>query len=115
MEINTTIPPTLPHSTATNRESALPADERRPGAPEEVPAPRERRAEAEQLPGDKPKVPIRPRFHLELSIDEGTNQVFGRIVDAETGREVRQIPAKELRQMSAKIREMLGRLVDETA
>jgi len=115
MEINTTIPPTLPPSTATRRESALPADERRPGAPEEVPTPRERRAEAEQVPAERPEVRISPRMRLELSIDEGTNQVFGRIVDAETGQEVRQIPAKELRAMSAQIREMLGHLVDETA
>lgn len=57
----------------------------------------------------------KPRFRLELAIDEDTKQVFGRVVDTETGRAVRELPAKELRHMAAQIKEMLGPIVNEVA
>lgn len=60
---------------------------------------------------EPPKV---PRVRLELHIDEDTNQVFGRIVDTETGEEIRQIPAESIRHLQAISREMFVELIDET-
>lgn len=61
------------------------------------------------------KLPVTPRVRLELRIDEGTKQVFGRIVDRETGEEIRQIPAESVRHLQAISRELFDALVDETA
>jgi uncharacterized FlaG/YvyC family protein len=51
---------------------------------------------------------------LELRIDDATNQVFGRVIDRETGEEVRQIPAESIRHLQAISRELFESLVDET-
>lgn len=58
--------------------------------------------------------PTIPGMRLELRIDEATNQVFGRIIDRETGEEVRQIPAESIRHLQAISRELFEALVDET-
>ena len=60
---------------------------------------------------DAPK-PITVR--LELRIDDSTNQVFGRVIDRETGEEIRQIPAESIRHLQAISRELFDSLVDET-
>lgn len=63
---------------------------------------------------DAPK-PEKARFRIELAVDQDTHQVFGRVIDTETGRAVRELPAKELRHMAAQIKEMLGPVVNEVA
>lgn len=61
---------------------------------------------------DGPKV---VKMRAELRYDEHLNRVVGRILDEETGEEIREIPPEELLQLYAKTREMLGPLVDEKA
>ena len=65
---------------------------------------------------DAPKQPPPsiPGMRLELRIDEATNQVFGRVIDRETGEEVRQIPAESIRHLQAISRELFDSFVDET-
>jgi len=58
--------------------------------------------------------PSIPGVRLELRIDESTNQVFGRVIDRETGEEVRQIPAESIRHLQAISRELFDSFVDET-
>ncbi len=68
-----------------------------------------------QPPDDRGAAP-RPAIHrLELRIDDATHEVFGRVVDSETGESVREIPSQELRRVYAQLLEQLGPLVDETA
>ncbi len=59
--------------------------------------------------------PKHARFRIELAVDQDTHQVYGRVIDAVTGREVRELPAKELRHMAAQIKEMLAPIVNEVA
>lgn len=59
------------------------------------------------------KPPEVTRLRLELRIDDETNQVFGRIVDQESGEEIRQIPTESIRRLQAITRELFGDLVDE--
>ncbi|HUT50209.1 MAG TPA: flagellar protein FlaG [Alphaproteobacteria bacterium] len=70
--------------------------------------PHRQRAEA-QTPA-----PTFQGVRLELRIDEATNQVFGRVIDRETGEEVRQIPAESIRHLQAISRELFDSLFDET-
>ena len=70
--------------------------------------PHRQRAEAQRPP------PSIPGVRLELRIDEATNQVFGRVIDRETGEEVRQIPAESIRHLQAISRELFDSFVDET-
>lgn len=60
------------------------------------------------------KLEVAPRVRLELRIDEDTNQVFGAIIDAETGEEIRQIPAESIRHLQAISRELFIDLIDES-
>ena len=62
-------------------------------------------------PREPPKV---PRVRLELRIDDDTKQVFGRVVDAETGEEIRQIPAESIRHLQAISRELFVEMIDES-
>ena len=57
--------------------------------------------------------PETQRVRLELRIDDDTKQVFGRVVDQETGEEIRQIPAESIRHLQAISREMFIELVDQ--
>jgi hypothetical protein len=59
---------------------------------------------------DGPKV---VKMRAELRFDKTLNRVVGRILDEETGEEIRKVPPEELLQLYAKTREMLGPLVDE--
>lgn len=51
---------------------------------------------------------------VELFVDDQTNQVFGRVVDRNTGKEIRQIPAEDVRRLQAISREMFGSILDQT-
>lgn len=57
----------------------------------------------------------RRETRLELDIDEATQRVVGRFVDAETGEVVRQVPPEEVIRLLARARELLGAILDETA
>jgi flagellar protein FlaG len=52
--------------------------------------------------------------HLQLSVDDSTGQVIGRIVDLESGDVVKQIPSDEMLKLIARTKELFGRLVNET-
>ena len=52
---------------------------------------------------------------LAFSIDEETQQIVIRVLEAETQKVIRQIPAEEVIRASARIQELLGVIVDESA
>ncbi|MGB8275118.1 MAG: flagellar protein FlaG [Alphaproteobacteria bacterium] len=52
---------------------------------------------------------------LQLDIDRGTGQVVGRIINAETGKVVNQIPSEEMIRLLARTREFLGTFLDRKA
>lgn len=49
---------------------------------------------------------------LQLDIDDAAGQVFGVVVDAESGEVILQIPTKEMRALMARARELLGPILD---
>ncbi len=104
MEIRATVPPS-PTPTGTAAPQA-----RLPGrtAPVEPSPPQSKGTSAS---GEPPIV----RTRTELSVDERIDRVVGRVIDEETGEEIREIPPKELRRLYAAMREMTEPVVDETA
>jgi len=50
---------------------------------------------------------------IELSVNEQINQVIIKVVDGDTDKVIREIPAEEIQHLIAKIRETIGVLVDE--
>ena len=52
---------------------------------------------------------------LQLQVDEGAGRVIGRIVNAQTGKVVNQIPSEAMVRYFAKMRQYLGTLFDKKA
>ena len=50
---------------------------------------------------------------VRLSVNEEINQVIIKVVDGKTDKVIKEIPAEELQRTIAKIRQMIGLLVDE--
>ncbi len=50
---------------------------------------------------------------LQFSVHESTGRTIVKVVDKETGALIREIPAKELLNLAAKIEEMMGILFDK--
>ena len=50
---------------------------------------------------------------IRLSVNEEINQIIIKVVDAATDKVIKEIPAEEIQRMTAKIRQMIGFLVDE--
>jgi flagellar protein FlaG len=50
---------------------------------------------------------------IRLTVNEEIGQVIIKVVDARTDKVIKEIPAEEIQRMTAKIREMIGLLVDE--
>jgi len=50
---------------------------------------------------------------VELSVNETINQVVIKVVDAETDKVIKEIPAEEIQHLIARIKETIGLLVDE--
>jgi flagellar protein FlaG len=48
-----------------------------------------------------------------LSVNEQINQVIIKVVDAETDKVIKEIPAEEIQHLIARIKETIGLLVDE--
>ena len=48
-----------------------------------------------------------------LSVNETINQVIIKVVDAETDKVIKEIPAEEIQHLIARIKETIGLLVDE--
>ena len=123
MEITATIPVSLP-SLYPAHEQARPPIEAHPGSGgDEADFEFKIKANAElefqfKLPGNAAAdgEPAAPReMRLQLRIDENTGEVYSRIIDGRTGEAVRELPVKEIRRMSAQIKEMLGHLIDKSA
>lgn len=53
------------------------------------------------------------RTRCEFSVDEPTNRIAIKVIDKETDKVIREIPAEESLEMLAKIWELAGLLVDE--
>ncbi len=50
---------------------------------------------------------------VKLSVNEEIGQVIIKVVDSDTDKVIREIPAEEIQHLIAKIRETIGVLVDE--
>jgi flagellar protein FlaG len=50
---------------------------------------------------------------IKLSVNEEINQIIIKVVDGKTDKVIKEIPAEEIQRMTAKIRQMIGFLVDE--
>ena len=50
---------------------------------------------------------------VKLSVNEEIDQVIIKVVDGDTDKVIREIPAEEIQHLIAKIRETIGVLVDE--
>jgi flagellar protein FlaG len=50
---------------------------------------------------------------IRLSVNEEINQIVIKVVDGKTDKVIKEIPAEEIQRMTAKIRQMIGFLVDE--
>ena len=50
---------------------------------------------------------------VQLSVDEGSGRVIGRVIDIKSGDVVAQIPSDEMLQLIAKTKEYFGDLVNE--
>ena len=50
---------------------------------------------------------------VKLSVNESINQVIIKVVDADTDKVIREIPAEEIQHLIARIKETIGLLVDE--
>lgn len=114
MEIRAVAPPTAAPSTPKLQPAPLPGQASATETPA-VPPPGEVPTDTEVATppiADGPKV---VKVRAELRFDEFVNRVVVRIIDDETGEEIRQIPPKELIELYHKTREMLGPIVDETA
>ena len=48
-----------------------------------------------------------------LSVNEQINQVIIKVIDAETDKVIKEIPAEEIQHLIARIKETIGLLVDE--
>jgi len=48
-----------------------------------------------------------------LSVNERINQVIIKVIDAETDKVIKEIPAEEIQHLIARIKETIGLLVDE--
>ena len=76
------------------------------------PAPAQPPARHTPTGGGAAASPSQNRLLVTLDIDENIGRVVTIIVNPETGEEVNQIPAAQMRKIAAAIREMLGSLVD---
>lgn len=77
--------------------------------------PAERTQEARTDAPREPRPLPTPAVRIELHIDRDTNEVFGRVVNRNTGEPVREVPAEELRNLQAHVKEFMRSLVDELA
>jgi len=50
---------------------------------------------------------------VKLSVNEQINQVIIKVVDSETDKVIKEIPAEEIQRLIARIKETIGLLVDE--
>jgi uncharacterized FlaG/YvyC family protein len=102
-------PPVSPHSEGANHNQAEAAHR----VPPPVEAKADNKARTDRHSQGNAPVTV-PNVRLELRIDEGTNEVFGLVVNRDTGKPIREIPAKDLRRLQAISREMFGSMLDKT-
>lgn len=126
MEIRQTIPASLP-ANETAASTTPPPNYPRQNEAQKITPPRELQGEnresgnrrEEEKPkiqeAEKPRIPIATGTRIELRVDEATNEVFGRVINVETGEAIRELPTKELRRLEAATLEQLGHLVDKIA
>jgi len=50
---------------------------------------------------------------LDFRVDEATNRVVVKVIDTETDKVIKEIPSEQVIRLAAKIKEMIGLLVDE--
>ncbi len=52
---------------------------------------------------------------LQFSIDDKTKRIIVKVMDADTQKVIRQIPPEEMMRISARVQELMGVLIDESA
>jgi len=89
--------------------------ERQPRQPEQVPAEQHKvsRQEIEAQAKVLEKTFLAFNRKVVLSVNESINQVIIKVVDAETDKVIKEIPAEEIQRLIARIKETIGLLVDE--
>ncbi|MFA6506608.1 MAG: flagellar protein FlaG [Treponemataceae bacterium] len=50
---------------------------------------------------------------LRFSIDQATDEVIVKVIDAESDKVIKELPPKELQRLHQKLKEMIGLLIDE--
>lgn len=50
---------------------------------------------------------------LRFSIDQETDEVIVKVIDAESDKVIKELPPKELQRLHQKLKEMIGLLIDE--
>ncbi len=78
---------------------------------------------AEQKPATRQEIEAQARAlektfqafnrRVVLSVNDQINQVIIKVVDAETDKVIKEIPAEEIQRLIARIKETIGLLVDE--
>ncbi len=116
MEITSTIPNSLSASeTSGSRDRA--SAEPRPINPDKTADQTARTAQSENIRPieTNARLPDLREVKVQLHIDDQTGQVYGRIVDRQSGDEVAQLPAEDMRRFAAHIRSQFDHLIDKSA
>jgi flagellar protein FlaG len=92
------------------KEAGHPAERREPRAPEAVQLTRE---EIQRQARALEDTFLAFNHRVQLSVNEEINQIIIKVIDAKTDKVIKEIPAEEIQRMTAKIRQMIGFLVDE--
>jgi uncharacterized FlaG/YvyC family protein len=87
-----------------------PPERREPRVPE---APQLTREEIERQAKALEDTFLAFNHRVQLSVNEELNEIIIKVVDAKTDKVIKEIPAEEIQRMTAKIRQMIGLLVDE--
>jgi flagellar protein FlaG len=81
--------------------------------PRPQPAPEVSRQEIEHQAKALEKTFLAFNRKVKLSVNDQINQVIIKVVDSETDKVIKEIPAEEIQRLIARIKETIGLLVDE--
>ena len=100
---------------ALGHDPVDPADKRQPAEPKVSKSvsgePRPLRGGSEAGPSRVETVQQRPR--IKVFVDEDTGRPAFLVIDDETGELIREIPPEEVLELAARMKQMVGYLVDE--
>jgi flagellar protein FlaG len=79
------------------------------------PAPANDREQLERVAKLIEQAAAKRNHRVGITLDEQTNEPVISVTDKDTGKLIRQIPPKEIRQLSRKLAQLAGLLLDEEA